>query len=273
MAHRSGVVEHQRKSRRRAAENSEFFMLVVHVELLRSVARIRDCAVHGNAPGHGERRCCGAQQVDITIARTREPDGVCPRPRLGHPSARLRVAGASPLAVITTVFFRSTQDRRESGLPCHRAGRAPGDLRHRPGPGCITHIWTTQMVWNAPSWPRHVKCGSGGMTNRNRASSVRWGISRHGTWRKRITSTPSPSRWRRSTGKASTAGGPCRSRRTRRIEIENDNPTSRVLDPDHPRQAEAGDDVLLLRRLREVRTPGPMIRTRHSVTSMCSSGE
>jgi hypothetical protein len=120
---------------------------------------------------------------------------------------------------------------------------APGERKiifDKVGPGCITHIWTTQMVWNAPSWPRHViiriwwddetepsvECPLGDF----------FGLG-HG---KRITFNAEPIQMAPEHGKGFNCWWPMPFKKRARIEIENDNPTSRVLDPDHPPKLKPG---------------------------------
>lgn len=120
---------------------------------------------------------------------------------------------------------------------------APGERKiifDVDGPGCITHIWTTQMAWNAPSWPRHViiriwwddevepsvECPLGDF----------FGLG-HG---KRITYNAEPVQMGPQHGKGFNCWWPMPFKNHARIEIENDNPSSRVLDPDHPGKLKPG---------------------------------
>ncbi|MEX2727945.1 MAG: glycoside hydrolase family 172 protein [Candidatus Sigynarchaeum springense] len=120
---------------------------------------------------------------------------------------------------------------------------APGERKvifDTPGPGCITHIWTTQMAWNAPAWPRHVilrmwwdgeaepsvECPLGDF----------FGLG-HG---QRLNFDSEPLQMSPDHGKGFNCWWPMPFKKHVRIEIENDNPTSKVLDPDHPLKLRPG---------------------------------
>ena len=113
---------------------------------------------------------------------------------------------------------------------------APGEKRvifDVEGSGCINHIWTTQSVFNAPFFPRHiiirmwwddedlpsVECPLGDF----------FGLG-HG---ERINFHSAPLQMSPEKGKAMNCWWPMPFRKHARIEIENTNPNSWTMDPGH----------------------------------------
>jgi hypothetical protein len=113
---------------------------------------------------------------------------------------------------------------------------APGEKRiifDVEGPGCINHIWTTQLCSNAKFWPRHVtirmwwddedepsvECPLGDF----------FGVG-HG---ERVNFISEPLQMSPEDGKGFNSWWPMPFRKRARIEIENDNPTSLIPDATH----------------------------------------
>ncbi|MFX0101153.1 MAG: glycoside hydrolase family 172 protein [Candidatus Hodarchaeota archaeon] len=100
------------------------------------------------------------------------------------------------------------------------------------GPGCINHIWTTQLALGAKFWPRHViirmwwddeeepsvECPLGDF----------FGLG-HG---ERINFISEPLQMSPAGGKGFNCWWPMPFKKHARIEIENDNPSSKCIDPE-----------------------------------------
>ena len=119
----------------------------------------------------------------------------------------------------------------------------PGEKRiifESDGPGCITHIWSTQAAMGAPFFPRHVivriwwdqepepsvECPLGDF----------FGLG-HG---ERINFTSLPLQMSPENGKGMNCWWPMPFKSHAKIEIENDNPHSWTLDPDKLGRKTAG---------------------------------
>ncbi len=103
------------------------------------------------------------------------------------------------------------------------------------GPGCINHIWTTQMCSNAKFWPRHVIIRMWWDDEDEDNPSVEcplgdfFGVG-HG---ERVNFVSEPLQMSPEEGKGFNSWWPMPFKKHARIEIENDNPTSRIPDADN----------------------------------------
>jgi D-arabinan exo alpha-(1,3)/(1,5)-arabinofuranosidase (non-reducing end) len=101
------------------------------------------------------------------------------------------------------------------------------------GPGCITHIWSTQMAMGAKFFPRHVIVRI--WWDNEEEPSVEcplgdfFGLG-HG---ERINFHTMPLQMSPQKGKGMNCWWPMPFKKHAKIEIENDNPTSWTIDPDH----------------------------------------
>ena len=112
---------------------------------------------------------------------------------------------------------------------------APGEKKtifDVEGPGCITHIWSTQAAMGAPFFPRHVIIRM--WWDHEEHPSVEcplgdfFGLG-HG---ERINFCSAPLQMSPQSGKGMNCWWPMPFRKHARIEIENDNPQSWTLDPE-----------------------------------------
>ncbi len=131
---------------------------------------------------------------------------------------------------------KRTSSRDETGGNLDFLIIKPGEKRtifDQNGPGCINHIWTTQMALFAPFYPRHIIIRIWWDKEENPSVECPlgdfFGLG-HGEL---INFNSLPLQMSPEDGRGMNCWWPMPFKKHAKIEIENDNPTSRIFDPNN----------------------------------------